>query len=48
MTSDRPYRSALPEREAIRRLKQAAGTQFDPNVVEAFVRVHDRGDLHTH
>jgi len=39
MTSDRPYRAALPETEAVRRLKLSAGTQFDPNIVAAFVRV---------
>ncbi len=38
MTSHRPYRRALPEQEAVRRLQQAAGTQLDPRVVEAFVR----------
>lgn len=36
MTSDRPYRSALPEHEALLRLREASGTQFDPAVVEAF------------
>ena len=33
MTTDRPYREALPVEEAFRRLQEAAGTQFDPNVV---------------
>ncbi|MBI1979596.1 MAG: GAF domain-containing protein [Elusimicrobia bacterium] len=41
MTTDRPYRKALSEREAIRELKGQAGIQFDPAVVEAFVRVHE-------
>ncbi|HEX9411055.1 MAG TPA: diguanylate cyclase [Actinomycetota bacterium] len=39
MTSDRPYRAALPETEAVRRLKLSAGTQFDPDIVAAFIRV---------
>jgi putative nucleotidyltransferase with HDIG domain len=39
MTSDRPYRSAMSEDEAIDRLIAAAGTQFDPLVVDVFVRV---------
>lgn len=37
MTSDRPYRKALPVEEALRRLEQGAGTQFDARVVEVFV-----------
>jgi putative nucleotidyltransferase with HDIG domain len=36
MTSDRPYRDALPSRVARMRLAQAVGTQFDTGVVAAF------------
>jgi HD-GYP domain-containing protein (c-di-GMP phosphodiesterase class II) len=39
MTSDRPYRSAMDDGEAVRRLRAGAGTQFDPLVVDVFVRV---------
>jgi HD-GYP domain-containing protein (c-di-GMP phosphodiesterase class II) len=39
MTTDRPYRRALPVEEAKRRLLEGAGTQFDPAVVEACLRV---------
>jgi diguanylate cyclase (GGDEF)-like protein len=39
MTTDRPYRTRLPVAEAIRRLVESAGTQFDPQVVEAFLRL---------
>jgi HD-GYP domain-containing protein (c-di-GMP phosphodiesterase class II) len=39
MTSDRAYRSALPRREACRRLRTCAGVQFDPQVVDALLRV---------
>jgi HD-GYP domain-containing protein (c-di-GMP phosphodiesterase class II) len=35
MTSDRPYRRAFSEREAMRELTEKAGTQFDPSVVDA-------------
>ncbi len=38
MTSDRPYRSALSQEEALRRLVDGSGTQFDPLVVEAFLK----------
>ena len=36
MTSDRPYRDAMPSRVARLRLAQAADTQFDTAVVAAF------------
>jgi HD-GYP domain-containing protein (c-di-GMP phosphodiesterase class II) len=39
MTTDRPYRKRLSVAEARRRLERAAGTQFDPQVVETFLRV---------
>jgi len=39
MTTDRPYRKALPRERAIAELKRQAGTQFDPKVVEAFLQV---------
>jgi diguanylate cyclase (GGDEF)-like protein len=39
MTSDRPYRRALPREEAFARLEEASGTQFDPRVVAAFLEV---------
>jgi response regulator RpfG family c-di-GMP phosphodiesterase len=37
MTSDRPYRRALPHETAVAELRRNAGSQFDPEVVEAFM-----------
>jgi len=37
MVSDRPYRSALPVKTAVRRLHTNMGTQFDPEAVEKFI-----------
>ncbi len=43
MTTDRPYRRSLGVEEARRRLVEASGTQFDPQVVDALLRVLDAG-----
>jgi hypothetical protein len=39
MTSDRPYRRAMPQADAIAELRRCAGTQFDPAVVWALIGV---------
>lgn len=39
MISSRPYRDGLPVPEAISRLERAAGTQFDPVLTPAFIRI---------
>lgn len=39
MTSDRPYRTALSVEEAAEELKRCAGTQFDAELVEEFLRM---------
>jgi diguanylate cyclase (GGDEF)-like protein len=39
MTTDRPYRKRLSHPEALRRLAEGAGTQFDPRVVEVALGV---------
>ena len=39
MTSERPYRPALPADRAAEELRQGAGRQFDEQVVEALLRV---------
>jgi response regulator RpfG family c-di-GMP phosphodiesterase len=41
MTSDRPYRKARSQRQAIQELKRCLGTQFDPQVVDIFLKVLD-------
>jgi HD-GYP domain-containing protein (c-di-GMP phosphodiesterase class II) len=38
MTTSRPYRAALSASVALERLRAAAGSQFDPELVEAFSR----------
>jgi riboflavin transporter FmnP len=38
MTADRPYRKALSTEQALSELRKFAGVQFDPEIVDAFVR----------
>jgi HD-GYP domain-containing protein (c-di-GMP phosphodiesterase class II) len=45
MTSDRPYRSAMPLEEALGEIRRGAGSQFDPEVARAFLRLVDEGAL---
>lgn len=41
LTSDRPYRPRLSDKEAIRILQERRGTMYDPLVVDTFIRVHN-------
>lgn len=38
MVSDRPYRAGMPEEVALDEIHRCAGAQFDPQVVDAFVK----------
>ena len=51
MTSDRPYRKALTALDAMNEILKFSGSQFDPQVVEAFLDIYERwvaerDDLH--
>jgi HD-GYP domain-containing protein (c-di-GMP phosphodiesterase class II) len=39
MTSDRPYRKAIPFDQACQEIADGAGSQFDPAVVDAFTAI---------
>ncbi len=39
MTSERPYRKALSHEEAISEIKRCSGTQFDPQMVDYFLKL---------
>jgi len=45
MTADRPYRKALSNEQALGELRKFAGVQFDPEVVDAFVKTHWADDV---
>ncbi len=45
MVNDRPYHKAMPEADAIAELIRCSGTQFDPQVVEIFVKLLEREEL---
>jgi HD-GYP domain-containing protein (c-di-GMP phosphodiesterase class II) len=42
MVSNRCYRPGLPHSDAIARLLQNSGTQFDPNVLKAFIPIAEQ------
>ncbi len=43
LTSDRPYRKAYSEKQAIKIIKDSSGTQFDPRIVDVFLKVLQEG-----
>ncbi len=45
MTSDRPYREARPVAEVVQEIAACSGKQFNPRVVEALLRLYERGAL---
>ena len=45
MTSSRAYRKGLNPDEAVRRLKECSGSQFDPDIVAAFDTVYKKGTI---
>lgn len=45
MTSDRSYRLGLPVARALEELSAKAGTEFDGEIVEALVQLHEAGAL---
>ncbi|MGQ9671790.1 MAG: HD domain-containing phosphohydrolase [Candidatus Aminicenantales bacterium] len=46
MTSDRPYRQALSNEEAARKINELAGRQFHPDLAKIFLRVLKRIPAH--
>ena len=40
MTSDRPYRKGMPHNVAVDELIKFKGIQFDPQIVDAFLKIN--------
>jgi HD-GYP domain-containing protein (c-di-GMP phosphodiesterase class II) len=45
MTSDRPYRHALPDEVALQELRDQSGLQFDPQLAADFIRMYSEEGL---
>jgi response regulator RpfG family c-di-GMP phosphodiesterase len=45
MTSDRPYAPPVSPNSAVTEILACSGKQFSPRVVEALLRLHERGEL---
>jgi diguanylate cyclase (GGDEF)-like protein len=41
LVSDRPYRKAYSEKEALDIIREGSGTQFDPEIVDVFMQIKD-------
>ena len=42
MSSDRPYRERLKTKDIVTKIKKESGKQFDPKVVDAFLKIKDK------
>jgi len=45
LASDRPYRKAMSPYEARDQIAKGSGTQFDPRVVNAFLKAFEKGEM---
>ncbi len=48
LTSDRPYRDGMPIEIAAEMIREGSGTQFDPKVVEAFLKLLEEESVEGH
>ncbi|MEA1945818.1 MAG: response regulator [Thermodesulfobacteriota bacterium] len=45
LTTDRSYRSKMPDHVAVKIIRENAGSQFDPKIVKIFLKLHNRGEI---
>ena len=43
IASDRAYRKKMQKNGIIKTIEEGSGTQFDPDVVDAFLKLYDEG-----
>lgn len=45
MSSQRPYKQPMPHEQVVQELRRCAGTQFDPDLVDVFIKlIENKGD----
>lgn len=42
LTTQRPYKEAMPHAQAVAIIEQGSGSHFDPDIIAAFLRIQDR------
>ncbi len=45
LTTDRSYRRKMPEHVAVKIIRENAGSQFDPKIVNIFLKLHEREEI---
>ncbi|MDQ1331171.1 MAG: Response regulator, partial [Thermodesulfobacteriota bacterium] len=45
LASDRPYRKRMEEKCILKYMQEGAGTQFDPEIVEVFLKLYNQGKI---
>jgi len=45
LTSDRSYRKRLPDDVAIGMIRENTGIQFDPKIVDVFLKLYEQGKV---
>lgn len=47
ISSDRTYRKKMDESQALKIIREGAGTQFDPNIVDIFLKLYQEGKFNS-
>jgi response regulator RpfG family c-di-GMP phosphodiesterase len=47
LASDRPYRKKMADHEVLKIIREGAGTQFDPQIIDVFLDLYQKGEIPT-